>query len=359
MKELLSFVGEKFSVCGDIYSYEAVSNGLINESFRVEYSDARGIKKAFLFQKINRKAFVNFQNVMSNISKVTTYLRQHYPDEKTLYFYISKTGNNYYETEDGSIWRVSDWIESDVFRTTDDISYIEEAGRAYGRFLKKLSGFDTNTLSVTVPDFHNTKIILDRLISVVQNLNSCELSGAEKEIQYLCSNYSKLTSVYEAYKKGDAPLRTVHNDTKLSNVLFSVDSCKAEAVIDLDTVMPGMAVYDFGDAVRSAAGTVNTKKTAVSFDIKKFTAFSEGYLGETSDILTDAEYSLLVPAAYSVTAELSARYFIDYFTDGHYFKASSREELLSKAVLQAKLSESILKDYDALSEIISRIDKSE
>ncbi len=358
LKELLSYIGNKFNISGDIYSYEKINNGLINESYKVIYAGKNNTGKAFLFQKINRNAFENFSDVMKNITKVTSYMKRYYPDEKTIYFYSSQSGKNYYETDNGSIWRISDWIESVVFRTSDELSYIKEAGRAYGHFLKKLSSFDINNLSVTVPDFHNTKIILDRFIKIVHGLKSSEISGAEKEIEYLCSNYNKLTSVTEAYAAGKVPFRAVHNDTKLSNVLFSVDSCRAEAVIDLDTVMPGMSVYDFGDAVRSAAGTVDPETGSVFFDTKKFTSFSEGYLGETSDILTDAEFSLLIPAAYSVTAELSARYFIDYFTDGHYFRAASGEELLSKAVLQAKLSEIILKRSDTLSELISTIDKS-
>lgn len=352
LKELLSFIGERFSVCGNIYSYEKINNGLINESFKVVYSDNENTHKAFLFQRINRNAFADFTGVMSNISKVTAYLKQRCPDEKTLDFYASVTGENFFETDEGSVWRVSDWIESVVLKTTDDISYIKEAGRAYGHFLKNLSMFDINTLSYTVPGFHNTKNILDRFLSVVQEQNRTKTQGAEREIEYLCSEYNKLTSVCIAYEEGKVPLRVVHNDTKLSNVLFSVDSCRAEAVIDLDTVMPGMSVYDFGDAVRSASGAVESRTGEVSFDTEKFKAFSEGFLSETEDILTKAELDLLVPAAYSVTAELSARYFTDYFTDGHYFKVSSSEELLAKAVSQARLSEMIMKQSDTLSEII-------
>lgn len=357
MRELLSFIGNKFNISGNIYSYEKINNGLINESFKVIYSGEK-YNNAFLFQKINRNAFVNFSDVMTNITKVTSYLRSHYPEEKTLYFYVSQSGKNYYETDEGGIWRISEWIESEVFRTTNELSYIKEAGRAYGHFLKKLSGLDINTLSVTVPDFHNTKIILDRFISTVNRLNSSEICGSEKEIEYLCSNYNKLTAVSEAYAAGKVPFRAVHNDTKLSNILFSVNSCKAEAVIDLDTVMPGMSVYDYGDGIRSAAGKADPETGSVFFDTEKFTSFSEGYLSETSDIMTDTECSMLVPAAYSVTAELSARYFIDYFTDSHYFRTVSPKELLTKAILQAKLSEIILKRSDTLSEIISLIDKS-
>lgn len=351
---MMSEIGEKFNIPGKIMLCEKLDTGLINESFRVVFSDDKGNEKSYLFQKLNRHAFEKYEEVMSNIFKVTSYLKQNYPEERILNFHISKTGKNYYEFGDGNIWRTADWIESVTFRNTDDICCLKEAGRAYGHFLKLLSGFDAGSVSVTIPDFHNTGKILEKFRSVVRTVSDGEISDVMKETEYLLEGFDKFTAVQKAYSEGKLPLRVVHNDTKLSNILFSGDSKKAEAVIDLDTVMPGMAAYDFGDAVRSAAITGSeTGQTAwnIDFDKEKFKAFSAGYLGETAEILTEYEKELLVPAAYSVAAELSARYFIDYFTKGNYFAVSTPAELLVKARQQARLSEIILNRSDELTEI--------
>ncbi len=320
-------IGAKFRLPGQPVHADRLSGGRVNETYRVTYNTGR----IYVFQRLSEAAFAQPDQVMHNISLVTAYLA----DNPCICV------QNYYTTADGcclvmenGFWRVTDYIEARTFSAAEEPWIAEEAGRVYGTFLRELEAFPVERLHRTIPEFHNTAVILDRVLSHTENAET-------KPVLKRLSVFREMATVLE---NAHMPLRVTHGDTKCSNLLFAEECDRALMVIDLDTVMPGYAVYDFGDAIRSMAGR-NGK-----LSLSDFQNFSLGYLQEAGSCLTDTEWKNLVPAAILVSAELAARYLEDYLTGASYFQVSNREELLERAKLQLSLAEDMVYHAEGLLE---------
>ncbi len=328
----LQRIGIKFCLSGKPVHAERLSGGRVNETYRVTYDTGR----IYVFQRLSEAAFAQPHQVMHNISLVTAYLAAN-PSIRVQSYYAAADGCCL--VSENGFWRITDFVAARTFTAADKPWMVQEAGRMYGTFLRELNAFPAERLYRTIPEFHNTAAILCRVLSH---------SGNAKTKPFL-ERISVFREMAAALCEAPMPLRVTHGDTKCSNLLFAEECDRALMVIDLDTVMPGYAVYDFGDAIRSMAGR-NGK-----LSLSDFQSFSQCYLQEAGSCLTDTEWQNLVPAAILVSAELAARYLEDYLTGASYFQVSHHEELLHRAQLQLSLAEDMMYHASRMEELLEGV----
>ena len=351
----LNEIGKKFRLVGELYTYEVITMGNINSTYKVTYMREDGSLKPYLFQKVNTHVFKNPIEIMKNIDRVTGYISEKYPDQRTLHYYHTDEGLNYYICEDNAFWRVVNYIESITFDASEDLNVIEATGKAFGQFQTRLSDFDGSVLYETIPDFHNTKKRLDTLFGHVEEDSCGRAADCVKELEYLASVREKAGDLSVKFANGEIPKRVTHNDTKCNNVLFDRVTKEPIVVIDLDTIMPGMSMYDFADAVRFIANTAVEDEPDVSrvyFDTAKFRAFANGFIGATIDALDPIELDNLVKASFSITIELASRFLDDYLTGDLYFRCTYPKHNLVRTRCQLALAKDIERKWDELSWII-------
>lgn len=344
MYDILKQVGKKFRLQGELYSYETITIGNINSTYKVTYMRDDHSLKNYLFQRVNTNVFKNPVEIMQNIDKVTTHIRTKYPDSITLHYHHTSDGQNYYVCEDDAFWRVVNYVDSVTFDISDDLSIIQATGKAFGYFQTQLSDLDGSLLFETIPDFHNTKKRLDTLFEHVAEDKLNRVHEVCDEIAYIASVRERASELSVMFDQGKIPKRVTHNDTKCNNVLFDKVTKQPIVVIDLDTIMPGMAMYDFGDAVRFIANTAKEDEpdiTNVFFDTAKFRAFTTGFLRETKNSLTADEINSLVLALFSITIELAARFLDDYITGDKYFRCLYPTHNLVRTRCQLQLAKDI------------------
>ena len=295
---------------------------------------------------------------MKNIDQVTSYIREKYPEQLALHFHHTEDGVNYFISDEDSFWRVMNYVDSLTLDTTDDLAVIEATGKAFGNFQAQLADFDGSVLYETIPDFHNTRKRLDTLFEDVKKDLCNRVHEVPDEIAYISFVSDKAAELSVRFAKGELPRRVTHNDTKANNVLFDKVTKEPLVVIDLDTIMPGMSMYDFGDAVRFIANTSAEDEpdtSKVFFDTGKFRAFAKGFIRETKDLLTEAELQNLVKASFSITVEQASRFLDDYLTGDHYFRYEYPKHNLVRARCQLQLAKDIEKKWSELEWIIQDV----
>ena len=360
MTEVLKHVGKQFRLAGELESFESIKNGNINVTYKVIYRRSDQSLKAYIFQKINTHVFKQPTDIMRNIDLVTTHIRKKYDKIPTLHFHHTKSGDNFLYDSDGSFWRVMNYIDSVTFNTCDDLEVVRNTGLAFGRFQMQLADFDGSQLYETIPNFHNTRMRIDALLKNAKADPVGRVSEASAELEYIASVRERAIELSEKFYSGMLPVRVTHNDTKCNNVLFDRETKLPLIVIDLDTVMSGMSMYDFGDAARFIANTsVEDEEdlTKVSFNVDAFKALAEGYIGELIGHVTDEEITSLPLATFSITVELAARFLDDYIVGDTYFKIRYPKHNLVRARCQLKLAQSIMEQYDDLCNIVNSLNK--
>lgn len=358
MYNTLKQVGEKFRLKGELYSYEVITIGNINSTYKVTYMRDDKNLKNYLFQRVNTNVFKNPVEIMLNIDRVTTHIRAKYPDSITLHYHHTDEGLNYYVCEDDAFWRVVNYVDSVTFDVSDDPDIINATGKAFGYFQTQLSDLDGSVLYETIPDFHNTKKRLDTLFEHVSEDKLNRADEVRDELAYISSVRDRASELSVKFEQGILPKRVTHNDTKCNNVLFDKATKQPIVVVDLDTIMPGMAMYDFGDAVRFIANTAKEDEPDVNnvfFDTAKFRAFAAGFLSETKDSLTAEELNSLVLASFSITIELASRFLDDYITGDKYFRCNYPKHNLVRTRCQLQLAKDIQRKKSELEWIIRDI----
>ena len=351
----LSDIGRRFGLPGILENYEQIKNGNINKTYKVSFITPEEKRKYYVFQLVNTYVFKNPAEIMKNIDLVTSHIREKNKNGTVLCYYSTEKGENYVAYGEDGFWRVMNYIDSITFSETSDLGVIRSAGRAFGSFQNQLADFDGSRLYETIKDFHNTgKRIADLFVNARNNpLGRAE--SAEKELEYIASVAERASELSRRYENGEFPVRVTHNDTKANNVLFERKTLEPLAVIDLDTVMPGMAMYDFGDGARFIASSApedeeDTEK--VWLDEEKFAAFSRGFIGEIKGRLTPTELELMVLGTFSVTVELASRFLNDYLCGDLYFKTTRPHHNLIRAKCQLTLAKDIIKKYEELQDIV-------
>lgn len=356
IEAMLAQVGEQFRLAGKLTAFSEITRGNINSTYKADYA-LDGKTSSYIFQRINRSVFSEPAAIMQNIDLVTSYIETHYPEQVTLRYYPALDGRNYC-VEDDAFWRVCDYYVSDAYDYTNDPEIIAGVGSAFGEFQSQLSGFDGSKLNETIPDFHNTAKRMQNLFDVVADDCVGRVATVPDEIAYLRAVAEKASELSIRYAVGEIPCRVTHNDTKANNVLFVRGTKKPLTVIDLDTVMPGSSLFDFGDAVRFIASTADEDEqdlSKVRFSTEKFRAFCRGYLGAVKQDLQAVEKENLVLAAFSITIEMAARFLTDYLQGDVYFRTRYPEHNLVRARCQIRLAQDMVRKRKHMEIIVREI----
>ncbi|MDD6095243.1 MAG: aminoglycoside phosphotransferase family protein [Clostridia bacterium] len=353
----LKAVGEKFRLPGTVYSFRLITNGNINTTYKVTYKQGKSVK-SYLFQRVNTYVFKEPSEIMENIDRVTRHIREKNPDKVSLHFHHIDTGENYYTDRSASFWRVTNYVDAVTYNTAEDLRIVKNTGKAFGEFQHQLSDFDASTLHETIKDFHNTEKRLEALFENAAKDPCGRASEVSEELDYIRSVKKTATLLSGMYERGEIPPRVTHNDTKSNNVLFDKRTKEPLLVIDLDTVMPGIAMYDFGDGARFIASTAVEDEPDldnVSLDIEKFRAFAEGFIPCVKESLTQTEIDNMVLGVFSITIELAARFLDDYITGDKYFKTCYEGHNLVRARCQLKLAQDMYEKREQMIKIVKEI----
>lgn len=331
-------------------------NGHINDTYLCKE------RAGYIIQRINTDVFKEPVKVMDNITAVTSHLREKIladkgdPSRETLNVVKTKSGDNMYVSAAGNCYRAYEYIRDNITKETaqtpDDLY---QAGKAFGKFQNRLADFPSDSLYETIPDFHNTRKRFGDFKDAVLNDICGRAKCVKEEIEFAFSRENITGTVVDLLNEGKLPLRVTHNDTKLNNVLFDSETNDAICVIDLDTVMPGSLLYDYGDALRfgaSSAAEDETNLDKVYFDLDKFTAFTKGFLAELAPSITEKEKELLPFSVKLLTFECGIRFLGDYLNGDVYFKTHHPGHNLDRARTQFKLVSDIEKKTDEMKKII-------
>ena len=361
--DLMQISGQ-FSVSGDCLEVKPFGNGHINDTYAVTCASEGGVRR-YILQKLNSRVFPHPTALMNNFAAVTAYLRPIIkkeggdPDRECLKVIPTVQGAAYYVDGEGEVWRMTQLIENtDAYLVAENCAMFEDAGRAFGLFIKRLEGFDAASLIEVIPDFHNTVKRYENLEKAVAADKAGRASGVKDLIDFARARKDKTSVIVSALKEGRIPLRVTHNDTKLNNVLIDTATQKAICVIDLDTVMPGSLLYDFGDAIRVGCSTAEEDEkdlSKVNFDRENFLAFTRGFMRGLGDNLTVNEEKLLPTGAILMTFECGMRFLTDYLEGDVYFKTAYPEHNLVRCRTQFKLVEEMEKSLDFMQKTVDDI----
>lgn len=355
MSDLLCDIVRRFAIDVDIAPY---GNGHINDTYIAD-SNPR-----YILQRINSKVFKNPAQVMSNILGVTEFLREQIiksggdPERETLNVVKTVTGESFYRAENGECYRMYRFVEgAKSYDAPESPEMLCEAARAFGRFQNLLSDYPADKLYETIPDFHDTRKRFANLKRAVEEDKMGRRALVEKEIEFAFAREAEAGIIVDAIADGSVPLRVTHNDTKLNNVMLDEATGKGVCVIDLDTVMPGSLLYDYGDALRFGASSGDEDEPDLSkiwFDLEMFEAFTKGFLGEVGAKLTARERELLPFSAKLMTYECGIRFLTDYLEGDTYFKIHREGHNLDRARTQLKLVADMESKMDEMNGIIAK-----
>lgn len=351
----------KFQFQGRFVDVEPITLGHINDTYAVTVEQEDGQRRRFILQRINHHVFQNPPQVMENIEAVTQHLRAKViaaggdPERETVNLVPTVDGRSYHVSDDGNYWRAAKFIEG--ARTYDEATgpLFYNAGKAFGQFMRLLDDFPAGTLHETIPQFHDTRKRYNDLMEAVKRDAAGRAGQVQPEIEFAKAREKDASVVVDLIAEGKIPLRVTHNDTKLNNVMICDRTGEAICVVDLDTVMPGSALYDFGDAVRFGASTApedETDLSKVGIDLELFRKFTEGYLAAAGDVLTPAELDLLAFSAKLITYELGMRFLTDYLNGDVYFKIHRPHHNLERARAQFRLVEDMEAKMDQMEAIV-------
>ncbi len=354
----LSAICKALQLKGELVDFEVLKGGNINTTYKVNCVDGQK-KYEYLLQNINKFVFKEPYKVMSNIVNVTDYIERHKSNYSLYNLVFSKTqdGVPFVVDEHGNFWRSTLYINCTTFDSTDNLFLIEQAGFAFGEFIYTLRNFDASILYETIPNFHNTKKRIEDLEKTVAISTKVRKEETKREVEYILAHKKTASTLVELIEKGKLPLRVTHNDTRSNNVVFDKDTLKALAVIDLDTIMPGVTAYDFADGARSICSSTADDEEDVSkvyFNLEKFEAFTRGYLNKMSLILTNKEIETLGLSVFIITLELGTRFLEDYLQGNVYFKVKNEMHNLVRARCQLKLASDVLEKMEQINEIIKK-----
>ena len=334
----------QFPIALPLRDVKALTNGIINTTDLI--TDSNG--ERYIFQRINTNIFSNTEGMMKNIDIVTTHIREKAaksgrdPERATLHFLPASNNTLLYKNENGA-YRVSKYIANTVsFEGKATEKSLEMAGRSFGTFIKDLSDLDASLLSETLPNFHNTPMRIAHFLETVKSNPANRLDSARDDVDYLVSlidEGSKLSKV-------KLPLRVTHNDTKTSNVLVDKTTLEPLAVIDLDTVMPGLLCHDFADSIRYSANYVAEDEKEyyrAGLDIDMYKAYAKGFIPAVSSIITKEEIDTLVQGVITIVYEQAIRFLDDYLAGDVYYHTQYSEHNLVRTRTQIGLLRDMLK----------------
>ena len=337
-----------------IPEYERVrryGNGHINETYLLERESSEhgtsGQVPCYILQRINRNVFHHPEEVAENVWKITQDLQQAVraeggdPSREALTIFPAKDGKPYVRDRSGEVWRLSLFISGSMsYEIADTPALFGSSGEAFGHFQYLLRGFDVSGLTETIPDFHNTPKRYQRFEEAVRRDTAGRAAGVSEEIEEIRSRSSDCSILTDQIRSGLLRRSVTHNDTKLNNVLFDRETGRPLCVLDLDTVMPGLAAYDFGDSIRFGANHSLEDEPdldRVEFDLPLYEAYAEGFLKGSGAIFEERELHSLAWGARVITLEQAIRFLTDYLEGDSYYHTDREGQNLDRARVQIKL----------------------
>ena len=355
---------DQFSPGAAVLQITPFGSGHIHDTFLARILD-RGSERLLILQKINKTVFQEPDHLMDNLMRVTSFLRRKIaeaggdPERETLTYLPAQDGRAYFLDPSGEYWRCCLFIGNSVsFDKTDDPDVFYQSALAFGRFQQLLSDFPVGSLYEPIKGFHDTAARLKALRQAVGEDVCGRASSVGKEIDFFLERTHLAAAFADLSPGGAIRLRVTHNDTKLNNVLFDKDTLRAVCVVDLDTVMPGLAMNDFGDAVRHGANTAEEDETdlgRVQLDLDLFKAFAEGFLAGCGGSLTDEEVHLLPAGAMVISYELGMRFLTDHLQGDVYFKTHRPDHNLDRARVQMALLQDMERKSTEMERVIDRL----
>ena len=343
-------IAEQFCLIGDVLDIAPYGEGHINLTLLVTTSEKR-----YIMQKMNTRVFPDSDGLMSNICGVTEHLKAR--GIETLSVVPTKSGAPYLKGDE--CYRVYDFIENTVtYQTASSIEVFRNSGKAFGEFQNYLAQFDASKLTEAIKQFHDTPKRFRDFKAALQADAFDRAKECKEEIEFILSHENTYSIAMDGLKDGSLPLRVTHNDTKLNNILMDEKTGQARAVIDLDTIMPGSMLFDFGDSIRFGASTAAEDEkdlSKVHFDINLFKAYAEGYCGAVKNSITKREAELLPYGSYLMTIECGMRFLTDYLSGDTYFATKYAGHNLVRCRTQIRLASEMEAQFKEMGKIIDEI----
>ena len=339
--------------------------GHINETYAVYMPDHDGNDvPLYVLQRININVFKNPDQVMDNIFGVTEYLRNIIRrdggdlDRESLSYIKTKSGDSYFEDEKGQPWRCLHYVPNSVcYQQVEKPEQFYQSALSFGHFLKQLGDYPAESLYETIPQFHDTRKRFRDFEDAQRKDVKNRARLCRQEIDFVLSRKDDCGVLMNQLEEGKLPLRVTHNDTKLNNILFDKDTDKGLCIIDLDTIMPGLAANDFGDSIRFGASTAEEDEQdldKVHFDIFLYDIYVKGYLEMAKDVLTPEEIKSLPWGARLMTLECGMRFLADFLQGDVYFKTAYPEHNLVRARTQFRLVKEMEEQFSEMNEILTK-----
>lgn len=338
--------------------------GHINDTFAAYFQLENGGAKRYILQRINTKVFQNPQELMENISGVTAYLKDVItrlggdPLRETLNLVLTIDGKSYYRDSEDGYWRAFLFIENAItYNKVENTKDLYNSGRAFGRFQQLLADYPAHTLHESIPNFHNTVDRMEKLKDAISKDICDRVKDVQTEIDFVLKREMDAHWLIDLQEAGELPLRVTHNDTKLNNVMIDDNTGEGICVIDLDTVMPGLSLYDYGDSIRFGATYAAEDEpdlSKVNFDIDLFEAYTKGYLEVVGKVLTPGEIENLPMGAKIITLEIGIRFLTDYLSGDIYFKTHREGHNLDRCRTQFKLVSDMEKNWGQMTQVVKK-----
>lgn len=364
-QEHLQHISQQFRIYGQILHAELCKIGHINETYTATY-DQGGVLVRYIHQKINKAVFQNPVQVMENVMRVTRHLQAKLRERcarqvtrRALTVVPTHDGQPYYVDEEGNYWRTFVCVERvQSFESVQSPDQAYEAGRAFGEFQSLLADLPGHRLHETIPDFHNTRKRFERLEQAIKEDRVDRVRKAKPEIEFALAQEPWIDTLSKAHAERRIPERITHNDTKFNNVMLDWETGRAMCVVDLDTVMPGLVHYDFGDLVRTTTSPTMEDEpdlSKVGVRMPLFEALARGYLDATRDFLTPEEKSYLAFAGKLMAYTIGVRFLTDYLQGDLYFRVHRPDHNLARCRTQFQLVRSIAEQEQAMQELVDRL----
>lgn len=356
---------KQFKFEGKYVNHFMSENGHINYTFFMSYRQKDNKIRRYILQRINTHVFKNPIEVMENIKNVTNFIRQKVekqgknPRRRVLSLIETYDGNVYYIDDNGFFWRAYDVVENTAtFSKAETPDRFYKVGYSFGQFQMQLADFPADKLFETIPNFHNTVSRYNDFEEAVKNDPLDRVRELEDEINFVRSRKNVCSYIMDGIADGRFPLRVTHNDTKMDNILVDKKTGEGVCIIDLDTVMPGSVLNDFGDAIRFGASSADEDETdldEVYIDISMFEAFTNGFIAGLDNSLSNDEIKALPMGALILTLETGIRFLTDYINGDVYFRISRESHNLDRARNQFKLVEDIEHKMPKFNRIVKKI----
>ena len=356
MDKLINVVSN-FQIEGDPVAVNRYGCGHINDTYLVENKGG----PRYILQRINHNVFKDVNGLMENIVRVTGHIYERLKRdggdvEHALRVIKTRDGKDFFQDEESNYYRLYNFIEGAVSierRATPEEFRLSAEG--FGRFQKMLDGFNADKLHETIKDFHNTRVRYDSFLKAIEENRAGRRESVAEEIRFFVERKEYCGKIVDMLGNGEMPIRVTHNDTKLNNVLINIEEMKASTVIDLDTVMPGSIVYDFGDSIRSGANTGaedEKELEKVSFSLELFESYVKGFLKEVGERLTESEKENLAFGAILMTYECGMRFLTDHLNGDLYFKIHRENHNLDRTRTQMKMVTEMEGLFSRMKEIV-------